>query len=59
MMTVQCAWCKRFRLGVWSDGFGVASEWTAANPDPLDEITHGICPECLEKEIKRMNEEEK
>jgi hypothetical protein len=41
-----CAWCKRIRddQGYWSQVEAYMHEHTGAN------FTHGICPECLEKQ---------
>ncbi len=41
-----CAWCKRIRddQGYWSQVEAYVHEHTGAD------FTHGICPECLEKE---------
>jgi hypothetical protein len=41
-----CAWCKRIRddKGYWSQVEKYVHEHTGAD------FTHGICPECLEKQ---------
>lgn len=41
-MNVQCAWCERFQA---PDGSG----WTTNEPEPGEETTHTICPECFER----------
>lgn len=41
-----CAWCRRIRddRGYWSQ----VEEYVRANTEA--EFTHGICPQCLEKQ---------
>lgn len=41
-----CAWCERVRIG--------GGQWLEGEPPDCDpaEISHGICPECLEEETR-------
>jgi hypothetical protein len=45
-----CAWCERIRRD--------PGEWEKAQPADLSrsKATHGICPECLEKETRAASE---
>ncbi len=44
LLAFACAWCQRVRTG--------AGGWESAAPADLNApgVTHGICPECLERE---------
>ncbi len=46
-----CAWCKKIRndKGYWDK----LETYVSANTEA--EFTHGICPECLSKQIKKVN----
>jgi hypothetical protein len=47
-VTSACAWCQRVRT--------TAGEWVSvelADPDSPG-MTHGICPACLEREIRAI-----
>ena len=48
-VAVACAWCQRVRTG---------SGWESADADTPDlagpGVTHGICPECLERETRGL-----
>lgn len=41
-----CAWCERVRT--------TAGDWRTAAPDEPEypDATHGICPECLAREMR-------
>ncbi len=41
-----CAWCRRVRT--------TEGDWVSTELEDLDspETTHGICPSCLEREIR-------
>lgn len=49
--TTVCAWCKKVRQadGTWKEPVGVIA----------GKITHGICPECLDKELAEIMRERK
>ena len=44
-----CAWCKRIRddRGYWKQVETYIQEHTEAN------FTHGICPECLQRQLQK------
>ncbi|MCY3411530.1 MAG: hypothetical protein INQ03_07870 [Candidatus Heimdallarchaeota archaeon] len=42
-IVIQCAYCQKIRK---SNG-----EWEAMN-EQEDLVSHGVCPECYEKEMK-------
>lgn len=45
LVAVACAWCQRVRT---------SSGWEQAETAELNSpgVTHGICPECLERETR-------
>jgi hypothetical protein len=50
----RCAWCERFDVGgewLHLEAIGSGEEMISAHL--LDRATHGICPECQEKELNR------
>jgi hypothetical protein len=51
---LRCAWCDSLNLeDEWLqlDALGVAGPQIAASI--LDRASHGICPECLDRELRR------
>jgi hypothetical protein len=46
-----CAWCGRVRDG---------ERWhSAATPPDSAEVTHGICPECLQRQIAQIGKRDR
>ncbi|MFP4106831.1 MAG: hypothetical protein ACLFVU_12175 [Phycisphaerae bacterium] len=46
-MNRQCAWCGN----VWSDG-----KWVPVSSEPEGDVTHGMCPGCHRKTLRRLRE---
>jgi len=56
----RCAWCERFEVGrEWLrlDAIGTGQHRITASL--LDRATHGICPECFERERMRTPAQER
>jgi hypothetical protein len=50
----RCAWCDRFDVGgEWLQLEAIGSGEEMISAHLLDRATHGICPECQEKELSR------
>jgi hypothetical protein len=53
-MLRRCAWCCAVTLG--PDGWArPEDEREIAYLDELDVVTHGICPDCFDAEINRLD----
>jgi hypothetical protein len=48
LVAFACAWCQRVRTG--------SGAWESAETADLNApgVTHGICPECLERETRSL-----
>jgi hypothetical protein len=50
----RCAWCERFQVGrEWLHLDAIGSGEQTISAHLLERATHGICPECFKKELKR------
>jgi hypothetical protein len=48
----RCAWCGRFDIGgEWLRLDAVGAGQHSITSSLLDRATHGICPQCLEREL--------
>ncbi|MDE3153375.1 MAG: hypothetical protein KGL93_14110 [Gemmatimonadota bacterium] len=50
----MCGWCKRVKLQDWVDAEDAVNVLGLFTGGPVPQITHGICPECMERVLAAM-----
>lgn len=50
----MCGWCKRVKLHDWVDAEDAVSVLGLFTGGPVPEITHGICPDCMQRVLAAM-----
>lgn len=47
---MMCPWCGRYKVK--------ENVWEKYTPKENDDVSHGPCPDCLEKQLKMIRENE-
>ena len=57
VMLLRCAWCGSYRVGEeWLQLRAIGRGQMQITRDLLDRASHGICVECLQRELQRSEE---